>query len=415
MPSGPIKCAGAPQKIAYLAVDYWRKQGVLNDIDVHLVVPTPRLFGIPAIADSLDAIIADYGITVHTNSEVTSVDAAAHKVAVTSVGEGGTDTMLPYDVLHAVPRQSAPDWIKSSPLSTGDANGYVDIDKHTMQHVRYPNVFSLGDAGSSPNSKTGAAIRKQAPVVVDNIDAFLNDQPLRAAIQRVRVVPDRHVVARDAAGRVRLRPEPDAVVPAARPDQAAPGVLVPQEVRPAVHVLEPDAQGPGLAIRLRHNEKGHHNGNQESDLRRLRVHDHRQPHRACRLLGLLVRPVPGLRPGLRPVRAVAPRRRARQGRHRSRARLAAAVEIQSIPTVMAFRDGVLVYSQPGALPPAALEDLITQVKSLDMADVRAKIAARKAAATHNRIRPDSRTNHVLPREVPPLRKNRLGRLRPTCR
>ena len=61
--------------------------------------------------------------------------------------------------------------------------------------------------------------------------------------------------------------------------------------------------------------------------------------------------------------------------------LAAAVEIRSIPTIMAFRDGVLVYSQPGALPPAALEDLITQITSLDMADVRAKIAARKAAAT----------------------------------
>ena len=89
--------------------------------------------------------------------------------------------MLPYDVLHAVPRQSAPDWIKSSPLSTGDAVGYVDIDKHTLQHVRYPNVFSLGDAGSSPNSKTGAAIRKQAPVVVDNIDAFLKREPLGAS------------------------------------------------------------------------------------------------------------------------------------------------------------------------------------------------------------------------------------------
>ena len=60
--------------------------------------------------------------------------------------------------------------------------------------------------------------------------------------------------------------------------------------------------------------------------------------------------------------------------------LAAALEIRSIPTVMAFRDGVLVHSQAGAVPPAALEDLITRVKSLDMADVRAKIAARKAAA-----------------------------------
>lgn len=181
MPSGPIKCAGAPQKIAYLASDYWRRQGVLSDIDVHLVVPTPRLFGIPAIADNLDVIAADYGITVHTGAEITSVDAAAHKVGITHTGDGGSDTVLAYDVLHAVPRQSAPDWIKSSPLSTGDATGYVEIDKHTMQHVRHPNVFSLGDAGSSPNSKTGAAIRKQAPVVVENVESFLAGRPLTAS------------------------------------------------------------------------------------------------------------------------------------------------------------------------------------------------------------------------------------------
>ncbi len=179
-PSGAIKCAGAPQKIAYLAADYWRKQGVLKDIDVHLVIPGPRPFGIPAIAESLDKVIADYGIHLHSSSEMKTVDAGAKKVAVASVAEGGSDIMLPYDMLHVVPRQSAPDWIKSSPLSTGDVVGYVDIDKHTMQHVRYPNVFSLGDAGSSPNSKTGAAIRKQAPIVVDNIDAFLKSLPLSA-------------------------------------------------------------------------------------------------------------------------------------------------------------------------------------------------------------------------------------------
>jgi sulfide:quinone oxidoreductase len=181
MPSGPIKCAGAPQKIAYLAADHWRRQGVLDNIDIHLVVPTPRIFGIPAIADNLDKVIADYGIQLHTNSEVTSVDAGSRKVAVTGLGEGGADTTLPYDVLHVVPHQSAPDWVKSSPLSTGDANGYVEIDKNTMQHVRYPNIFALGDAGSSPNSKTGAAIRKQAPVVVDNIDAFLAGRPASAS------------------------------------------------------------------------------------------------------------------------------------------------------------------------------------------------------------------------------------------
>jgi sulfide:quinone oxidoreductase len=169
MPSGPIKCAGAPQKIAYLAADHWRSQGVLKDIDVHLVVPTPRLFGIAPIADSLEEIAADYGITVHTEAEVTPV------------GSTGAATMLPYDVLHTAPRQSAPDWIKYSPLSTGDANGYVEVHKHTLQHVRHPNVFSLGDAGSTPNSKTGAAIRKQAPVVAANIESYLTGRPLTAS------------------------------------------------------------------------------------------------------------------------------------------------------------------------------------------------------------------------------------------
>ncbi|GAY17882.1 FAD/NAD(P)-binding oxidoreductase [Mycobacterium sp. shizuoka-1] len=180
MPSGPIKCGGAPQKIAYLASDYWRKQGVLDKIDVHLVVPTPRAFGIPAIADNLDKVIADYGIQLHTMSEITAVDGDSKKVTLTAVGEGGSDGTLAYDVLHAVPRQSAPDWIKSSPLSTGDDNGFVELDKFTMQHVRFPNVFGLGDAGSTPNSKTGAAIRKQAPVVVENIDAYLTGRPLPA-------------------------------------------------------------------------------------------------------------------------------------------------------------------------------------------------------------------------------------------
>jgi len=180
MPSGPIKCAGAPQKIAYLACDHWRREGVLDDIDVHLVIPTPRIFGIPAIAANLDKVIADYGITLHTNSEVVSVDSAGQKVTVAALSENGDNLTLPYDVLHAVPHQSAPDWIKASSLSTGEAGGYVDIDKHTMQHVRYPNVFSLGDVGSSPNSKTGAAIRKQAPVVVENLDAVLRGTALPA-------------------------------------------------------------------------------------------------------------------------------------------------------------------------------------------------------------------------------------------
>lgn len=169
MPSGPIKCAGAPQKIAYLASDYWRQQGVLDKIDVHLVLPTPGMFGVKAFSDQLEKVVSDYGIDVHFTSELESVDAGSQKATFKPVGDTGEGFTLPYDVMHVTPHQSAPDWVKASPLANDTPAGYVDVDKHTHQHVRYPNVFSLGDAGSTPNSKTGAAIRKQAPVVAANV------------------------------------------------------------------------------------------------------------------------------------------------------------------------------------------------------------------------------------------------------
>jgi sulfide:quinone oxidoreductase len=173
MPAGPIKCAGAPQKIAYLAADYWREQGVLKDIDVHLVLPTPGMFGVKEFSDVLVGVARRYGITVHFESEVTEVRPGTREAVVTDK-KTDTVTTLPYTMMHLVPPQSAPDWIKKGPLADpANPAGYVEIDKHTMRHVRYPNVFSLGDAGSSPNSKTGAAIRKQAPVVAANLTAVM--------------------------------------------------------------------------------------------------------------------------------------------------------------------------------------------------------------------------------------------------
>ncbi|MFD4660657.1 FAD-dependent oxidoreductase [Kitasatospora sp. NPDC058444] len=181
MPSGAIKCGGAPQKIAYLAADHWRREGVLGRIDVHLVIPGAAIFGVPEFARVLEDVVRRYGIKVHYGSEVTEVRPEAREVVVTDLATGGTST-LPYDVAHLVPPQSAPDWIKRSPLAgADDPAGYVEIDKHTMRHVRHPNVWALGDAGSSPNSKTGAAVRKQAPVLVENLLATINGREPEAA------------------------------------------------------------------------------------------------------------------------------------------------------------------------------------------------------------------------------------------
>lgn len=171
MPSGPIKCAGAPQKIAYLAADHWRRKGVLDNIDITLVLPTPGLFGVKEFADELEKVVEHYGIAVDFNSEMVELNPDTGTAIIANNAEG-TKRDQHFDLLHTVPPQSAPDWIKSSPLADPDnPAGYVQVDKHTMQHTRFPDVFALGDAGSTPNSKTGAAIRKQAPTLVENLMA----------------------------------------------------------------------------------------------------------------------------------------------------------------------------------------------------------------------------------------------------
>jgi len=181
MPTGPIKCAGAPQKAAYMSADWWRRQGVLDRMDIHLVLPTPGLFGIKSFADTLAGVVERYGINVHLNSQLTSIDGTGRTATITD-NTTGTTTELGFDLAHVVPPQSAPDWVKSTPLAEADnPGGYIEVDKHTLRHTRYANVFALGDAGNTPNSKTGAAVRKQAPVLVANLLAARKGQESTAS------------------------------------------------------------------------------------------------------------------------------------------------------------------------------------------------------------------------------------------
>ncbi len=174
MPSGPLKCPGAPQKTAYLASHWWQQRGVLDDIKVILVIPGPKLFGVPEFRVVLEQVAERYGIDVRFGHELTEIKPDTKEAILVNQQDGKDRTVsITYDVMHVVPPQSAPDWIKQSPLATSEPTGYVEVDKHTHQHVRWPNIFSLGDAGSTPNSKTGAAIRRQAPIVVENLLAVM--------------------------------------------------------------------------------------------------------------------------------------------------------------------------------------------------------------------------------------------------
>jgi sulfide:quinone oxidoreductase len=162
-PPMPIKCAGAPQKAMYLACDHWHRNGVLGDIDVQFHTAGAVLFGVADYVPTLMSYVEKYGINLELGSTLVAVDGPARQ-ATFATAEGEVTTT--FDMLHVVPPQVAPQCVADSPLAA--ASGFTDVDQHTLQHVRYPNVFGLGDGGSSPNAKTAAAARKQAPVVAVN-------------------------------------------------------------------------------------------------------------------------------------------------------------------------------------------------------------------------------------------------------
>lgn len=136
---------------------------------MHFYTHAPSIFGVPFFARELVKVAARYGIETHYQQNLVAVDGASKTATFEFVGEDrkGERVNVPFDMLHVSPPQSPPEEIKSSPLA--NPAGWVELNQNTMQHVRYPNVFSLGDISSTPNSKTAAAVRKQAPVVVGNI------------------------------------------------------------------------------------------------------------------------------------------------------------------------------------------------------------------------------------------------------
>lgn len=171
-PPMPIKCAGAPQKAMYLSADYWQKQGVLKDIQVDFFNTGAVLFGVEAYVPALIEYVKRYNANLHFNHQLVKVD-GANKRAWFKVTQGESTSLLEtdFDMIHVVPPQQAPDFIRASNLV--DAAGWVSVDQNTLQHSKYPYIFALGDVMNAPNAKTAAAARKQAPIVAVNVLQYL--------------------------------------------------------------------------------------------------------------------------------------------------------------------------------------------------------------------------------------------------
>ncbi|MBI6566124.1 NAD(P)/FAD-dependent oxidoreductase [Pseudomonas synxantha] len=177
-PAMPIKCAGAPQKAMYLSCDHWLKQGNLNNIDVEFNLAGAALFGVPTFVPPLMKYVEKYNARLAFNSNLVKVDGPARKAWFeVKDAEGNVNVEeKTFDMLHVVPPQLAPDFIRQSPLA--DAAGWCEVNPQSLQHLRYPHIFGLGDVCGTSNAKTAAAVRKQIVVVAENLLALRKQAPL---------------------------------------------------------------------------------------------------------------------------------------------------------------------------------------------------------------------------------------------
>ncbi len=179
-PAMPIKCAGAPQKAMYLACDHWRRNGALANVKVEFDAAGAVLFGVATFVPPLMEYVKRYNANLVFNSNLVAIDGPSRTATFEVKDADGNTQRIDkhFDMIHVVPPQVAPEFIRASELA--DAAGWCEVDHATLQHPRHANVFALGDVSSAPNAKTGAAARKQAVIVAENLLAARAGRALAA-------------------------------------------------------------------------------------------------------------------------------------------------------------------------------------------------------------------------------------------
>lgn len=185
-PSTPIKCGGAPQKMLYLCDDYLKRDKL--DAEFIFASAGEKLFSIEEIEASLASVQKRYGnITNKFSHELIRIDPEKkvatflHKYQVQGeydkeyeeyeMIDKEEEVAIEYDFIHISPPTAAVDAVADSMLGwqKGNAQGWLEVDRETLQHRRYKNVFGIGDVCGIPIGKTGGTARHQAPIVVKNL------------------------------------------------------------------------------------------------------------------------------------------------------------------------------------------------------------------------------------------------------
>lgn len=175
LPGSPVKCPSAPQKIMYLAEEYFQKKGVRENSNLIFFSAKENICEVKKYIVALKKIIDRKRIKVFYKHRLLEIHPLSKEATFECLDTGRKET-VPYSMLHVTPPFKLPSFIKESQLA--QSSGFVGVDQYTLQHKAYQNVFALGDAADLPTSKTGAAARRQAQVVTENLLRLIKDRSM---------------------------------------------------------------------------------------------------------------------------------------------------------------------------------------------------------------------------------------------
>ncbi|MDD2356405.1 MAG: FAD-dependent oxidoreductase [Thiovulaceae bacterium] len=199
-PDSPIKCGGGPQKMLYLSADYLKQAGL--GADYYFYTGLKSLFHLPKVDAELTLVQKSYDkIETKFSHFLRSIDVKAKEATFVHAYEKevidpdfGDKTMqsfadevvVKYDFIHIVPPMTPPDALMKSNLLNDKG---LDVNKNTLQHNKYKNIFGIGDVCGIPMGKTGGTARHQAPVVVGNLLAVMQGKELKENFDGYTVCP----------------------------------------------------------------------------------------------------------------------------------------------------------------------------------------------------------------------------------
>jgi len=204
-PDTAIKCGGAPKKIMYLMNARLNEvsKKARENVDMTFYANSSKMFSVKEYEEAIIKQYKERNMNYNLNHNLIEVNLKEKTATFDKFWDVKGDydpdieeyTMIkkhkfvevPYDFLHISPPMKAAPEIGDSEI--GSARGWVPVNKETLQHVKYPNIFSLGDIAAVPLGKTGGSVRKQYKVVVENIISLMEGKELEAKYGGYTVCP----------------------------------------------------------------------------------------------------------------------------------------------------------------------------------------------------------------------------------